>query len=162
MKAVLWKPFQRWTGSLYSNYRSSNGTNKSNNKSRVELTSQDPIVDDNEAGGNYRLNSMEFGKRSSLTVTRKAGHRRKKTSTNQNSKSAKRPAFRSRVSAAMRISRGRTSTTPMRFQPTNAFAIPSLLITMRRPTSIGIEHFSSMSPYLLRSATNNMPQWSNR
>jgi len=65
MKAVLWKPFQRWTGSLYSNYRSSNGTNKSNNKSRVELTSQDPIVDDNEAGGNYRLNSMEFGKRSS-------------------------------------------------------------------------------------------------
>ena len=65
MKAVLWKPFQRWTGSLYSNYRSSNRTNNSNNKSKVELTSQDPIVDDTETSGNYRLNSMEFGKRSS-------------------------------------------------------------------------------------------------
>jgi hypothetical protein len=64
MKAVLWKPFQRWTGSLYSNYRSSNRTSN-NDKSKVELTSQDPIVDDTEAGGNYRLNSMEFGKRSS-------------------------------------------------------------------------------------------------
>jgi hypothetical protein len=64
MKTVLWKPFQRWTGSLYSNYRSSNRTSN-NDKSKVELTSQDPIVDDTEAGGNYRLNSMEFGKRSS-------------------------------------------------------------------------------------------------
>ena len=64
MKAVLWKPFQRWTGSLYSNYRSSNRTSN-NDKSKVELTSQDPIVDDSEAGGNYRLTSMDFGKRSS-------------------------------------------------------------------------------------------------
>jgi hypothetical protein len=63
MKAVLWKPFQRWTGSLYSNYRSSNRTTN-NDKSKIELTSQDPIVDDSEAGGQYRLNSMDFGKRS--------------------------------------------------------------------------------------------------
>jgi len=63
MKTVLWKPFQRWTGSLYSNYRSSN-RDGSNDKSKVELTSQDPIVEDVEAGGNYRLTSMDFGKRS--------------------------------------------------------------------------------------------------
>lgn len=61
MKAVLWKPFQRWTGSLYSSYRSSNrGT--AQDKSKVELTSQDPIVEDNENGTGYRLNSMDFGK----------------------------------------------------------------------------------------------------
>ena len=64
MKTVLWKPFQRWTGSLYSNYRSSNRTTN-NDKDKVELTSQDPIVDNsNETGGNYRLTSMDFGKRS--------------------------------------------------------------------------------------------------
>jgi hypothetical protein len=66
MKTVLWKPFQRWTGSLYSSYRSSNrGT--THDKSKVELTSQDPIVDDvhvdgSETSGGYRLNSMDFGK----------------------------------------------------------------------------------------------------
>jgi hypothetical protein len=66
MKTVLWKPFQHWTGSLYSSYRSSNrGTD--HDKSKVELTSQDPIVDDHnvdgsETSGGYRLNSMDFGK----------------------------------------------------------------------------------------------------
>lgn len=63
MKTVLWKPFQRWTGSLYSNYRSSNRTTN-NDKDKVELTSQDPIVEDNQRSGDYRLNSMDFGKRS--------------------------------------------------------------------------------------------------
>jgi len=62
MKTVLWKPFQRWTGSLYSNYRSSNRTTN-NDKDKVELTSQDPIVEDSQKG-DYRLNSMDFGKRS--------------------------------------------------------------------------------------------------
>jgi hypothetical protein len=68
MKTVLWKPFQRWTGSLYSSYRSSNrGTD--NDKSKVELTSQDPIVDNHntdgsETSGGYRLTSMDFGKTS--------------------------------------------------------------------------------------------------
>jgi hypothetical protein len=64
MKTVLWKPFQRWSGSLYSNYRSSNrGSN--NDKSKVELTSQDPIVDSNEPSGGYRLNSIDLAKPSS-------------------------------------------------------------------------------------------------
>lgn len=66
MKTVLWKPFQRWTGSLYSQYRTSKG-GSANDKSKVELTSQDPIVDGNETGG-YRLNSMDFGKRSHSTL----------------------------------------------------------------------------------------------
>lgn len=66
MKTVLWKPFQRWTGSLYSQYRSSRG-DTSHDKSKVELTSQDPIVEGNE-GGVYRLTSMDFGKRSHSTL----------------------------------------------------------------------------------------------
>lgn len=64
MKTVLWKPFQRWTGSLYSNYRSSNRGTTNNDNDKAELTSQDPIVEDAETGGGYRLNSMDFGKRS--------------------------------------------------------------------------------------------------
>lgn len=67
MKTVLWKPFQRWTGSLYSNYKTSRG-GTSNDKSKVELTSQDPIVDGNGNEPGYRLNSMDFGKRSHSTL----------------------------------------------------------------------------------------------
>jgi hypothetical protein len=64
MKTVLWKPFQRWTGSLYSSYRSSNRGTTKDDKSKVELTSQDPIVEENEGGNGYLLTSMDFGKRS--------------------------------------------------------------------------------------------------
>jgi hypothetical protein len=63
MKNVLWKPFQCWTGSLYSIYRSSNRGTTKDDMSKAELTSQDPIVDDIEKGDGHRLTSMDFGKR---------------------------------------------------------------------------------------------------
>lgn len=63
MKAVIWKPFQKWSGQIYSQFSSSNRDTK-NDKSGMELTSQDPIVEDNgnDMNKSYRLTSMDFGK----------------------------------------------------------------------------------------------------
>lgn len=62
MKTVLWKPFRRWTGDMYSNWTSSSHqASRSNHK--VELSSQEPIV---KRKGNsydqYRLNDMDIEK----------------------------------------------------------------------------------------------------
>lgn len=68
MKTVLWKPFQRWTGEIYSQFSSHRDTKPDkNSKNKPELTSQDPIVegrddDSDESHHGYRMASLEFGK----------------------------------------------------------------------------------------------------
>lgn len=68
MKALLWKPFRKWTSDVYSGSNSKNNTRASVKPSKIEnsrreLTSQDPIVEDDEdSSTGYRLDSMDFGK----------------------------------------------------------------------------------------------------
>jgi hypothetical protein len=68
MKTVLWKPFQRWTGEIYSQFSSHKDTKPDkNSNNKPELTSQDPIVEgrgDSSDGSHagYRMASLEFGK----------------------------------------------------------------------------------------------------
>jgi len=68
MKTVLWKPFQRWTGEIYSQFSSHRDTKPDkNSNNKPELTSQDPIVEghddsSDESHAGYRMASLEFGK----------------------------------------------------------------------------------------------------
>ena len=68
MKTVLWKPIQRWTGEIYSQFSSHNDTRPDkNSNNKPELTSQDPIVEgegdsSDESHAGYRMASLEFGK----------------------------------------------------------------------------------------------------
>lgn len=68
MKNVLWKPFQRWTGQIYSQFSSHRDTKPDKNSNlKPELTSQDPIVEgendsSDESHAGYRMASLEFGK----------------------------------------------------------------------------------------------------
>jgi len=60
MKTVLWKPFRRWTTSLYSNFTSSYRGSKSHDH---HTASQDPIVDSGFAGhAGYQLNAIDIEK----------------------------------------------------------------------------------------------------
>lgn len=67
MKALLWKPFRKWTSDVYTG-SSQNRTKASVKPSKVEhskreLTSQDPIVETDEDSNNiYRLDSMDFNR----------------------------------------------------------------------------------------------------
>lgn len=61
MKTVLWKPFRRWTGTLYSNWTSSYRGTKSHHN--IPTTSQDPIVDGSLTGDSgYHLQNMDIEK----------------------------------------------------------------------------------------------------
>jgi len=68
MKTVCWKPIQRWTGEIYSQFSSNNESKPDkNSNNKPELTSQDPIVEgesDSSDGSHagYRMASLEFGK----------------------------------------------------------------------------------------------------
>lgn len=74
MKTVLWKPFRKWTGHIYSQYSSNTRYTRNNTMKSgtgMELTSQDPIVDDrhhdnhSQGDSGYQLSVMDFEKRSS-------------------------------------------------------------------------------------------------
>jgi hypothetical protein len=59
MKTVLWKPFRRWTGTLYSHFSSSYRDNRAKS-SALHTTSQDPIVSSSLNG--YQLQNMDLEK----------------------------------------------------------------------------------------------------
>jgi hypothetical protein len=61
MKAVLWKPFRKWSGNMYSHWTSSYRGSKSQNA--LHTTSQDPIVSRSCPTNNgYQLHNMDLEK----------------------------------------------------------------------------------------------------
>jgi hypothetical protein len=61
MKTVLWKPFRKWTGNMYSHWTSSYRGSKS--QGGMHITSQDPIVSRSLSANNgYQLHNMDLEK----------------------------------------------------------------------------------------------------
>jgi hypothetical protein len=61
MKVVLWKPFRKWSGNMYSHWSTSYRGGKSQNG--LHTTSQDPIVSRScPANNGYQLHNMDLEK----------------------------------------------------------------------------------------------------
>lgn len=102
MKALLWKPFRKWSSDIYTGSSrdrtkaSAAKASKAEN-SRRDLTSQDPIVDsDPESNNGNPLDSMDFGKNGGHVVEQerdleKAIQQNHSTSTSTNSNNDRNP-----------------------------------------------------------------------